>query len=156
MKLPNTSNNSYHNGCQCHRTDLSAQPSLRKRHKNPQNPRYRKRIGFLSLHGVHIPKRARFHRDRCLVSPRPTPGITTNNAWYHRGWRRLSMQTLPWYHRKRRRLSLESMDLDTEQLPEFVTHNNLWAVAFGDLDYNRMVVFRETVCYNIYIQNSFL
>ena len=38
-----------------------------------------------------------------LASPRTTPGITATDAW----------------------LSPRSMDLDTEQLPEFVTHNNL-------------------------------
>ena len=51
-----------------------------------------------------------YHRDRRLVSPRTPPAITATDAWYHR---------------KRRRLSLESMDLDTEQLSRFVTHNNL-------------------------------
>ena len=81
-----------------------------------------------------MPKRAKFHRERCLVSPRTTPGITANTV----------------------RLSLESMDLDTEQLSRFLIHNNLRTVTIGDLDSDRTVVFRETVCYNICIQNSFL
>ena len=81
-----------------------------------------------------MPKRARFHRERRLVSPRTTPDITTNTA----------------------RLSPRSMDLDTEQLPRFLIHNNLRTVTIGDLDSDRMVVFRETVCYNICMQNSFL
>ena len=38
MKLPHTSNNSYHNGCQCHRIDLSAQLPLRKRYKTHKIP----------------------------------------------------------------------------------------------------------------------
>ena len=81
-----------------------------------------------------MPKRAKFHRERRMVSPRTTPGITTNTA----------------------RLSLESMDLDTEQLSRFLIHNNLRTVTIGDLDSDRKVVFRETVCYNTYMQNSFL
>ena len=81
-----------------------------------------------------MPKRARFHRERRMILPRTTLGITTNTA----------------------RLSLESMDLDTEQLSRFLIHNNLRTVTIGDLDSNRTVVFRETVCYNICIQNSFL
>ena len=87
-----------------------------------------------------MPKRAKFHRERRMVSPRTTLGITANDAWYHRERRRVSPRTPPGYHRerrlvsprtpsgyhrKRRRLSLESMDLDTEQLSRFVTHNNL-------------------------------
>ena len=46
MKLPHTSNNSYHNGCQCHRIDLSAQPSLRKRYKTHKIPEIRRELGF--------------------------------------------------------------------------------------------------------------
>ena len=66
-----------------------------------------------------MPKRARFHRDRRLVSPRPTPGITTNTA----------------------RLSLESMDLDTEQLSRSLIHNNIRTVTIGDMNPDKIVVF---------------
>ena len=38
IELPRTPNNAYHNGCQCHRTDLSVQLSLRKRHKTLKIP----------------------------------------------------------------------------------------------------------------------
>ena len=85
-ELPCTPNNSYHNGCQCHRIDLSAQSSLRKRYKNPQNPRYRKRIGPLSLHGTHMPNGPGITAN-APTSPRMAPGhhrercrgITTNS-----------------------------------------------------------------------------
>ena len=66
-----------------------------------------------------MPKRAKFHRDRRLASPRPTPGITTNTA----------------------RLSPRSMDLDTEQLSRFVIHNNLRTVTIGDMNPDKIVVF---------------
>ena len=45
-ELPCTPNNSYHNGCQCHRIDLSAQPSLRKRYKTHKIPEIRRELGF--------------------------------------------------------------------------------------------------------------
>ena len=46
IELPCTPNNSYHNGCQCHRIDLSAQPSQRKRYKTHKIPEIRRRLGF--------------------------------------------------------------------------------------------------------------
>ena len=91
------------------------------------------------------------------------PGITANAAGYHRKRRwasprttPVSPQTLPGITMNTARLSPRSMDLDTEQLPRFLMHNNLRTVTIGDMNPDKAVVFQETVCYNTYKQNSFL
>ena len=66
-----------------------------------------------------MPKRARFHCARRLVSPQTTLGITANDA----------------------RLSPRSMDLDTEQLSRSLIHNNLRTVTIGDMNPDKIVVF---------------
>ena len=56
------------------------------------------------------------HRDRRVVSPRPTRGITATDAWYHRKQRLVSPRMTPaitGVHGSRHRTTLQVRD--TEQ-----------------------------------------
>ena len=90
-ELPCTPNNSYHNGCQCHRIDLSAQPSLRKRYKTHKIPEIRRKLGFKLARSTYTQAGEISPRttlgitaNAALVSPRMTPAITGVHGSRHR------------------------------------------------------------------------